>query len=223
MVRDESEAAVMLGDAGASVKERIERSFRRIETERMAGIPILNAAVRVEVVGLCRFADQWLCILITPWFMNIMLLPDTGNSDGGAASDRSAAIGSKTTVMFPAGGFDMIHGFESGIGPYGMCSLFSPMHEFADHDSAVLAAEAALAALLDVEADEEADADREMAMIWRGERPAVGGPEATNKTDERHADAAIAPQDSEASADRREVTLDRRRLLLGQGREERGP
>lgn len=136
----------------------------------MAGIPILNPALRVEVVGLQCFGDVWLCVLLTPWFMNVMLLP------AGAAGDQSGppAVGAKEAMAFPAGRFEMIHGFEPGLGRYRMCSLFSPVLEFADQESAVAAAEAALTALLEKAGDEDTARDPGMDMIWRGERPSRG-------------------------------------------------
>lgn len=211
MEQQESHAAVLL-------KARIERCFRAIETERMAGIPILNPALRVEVAGLRPHGEAWLCILVTPWFMNVMMLPSAVETTG-AQAPMPGAVGSKTLVAFPAGQFEMIHGFEAEIGHYSMCSLFSPMHEFADHESAVLAAQAALASLL--EADREADPDAGMAMIWRGERPADREPDASYVTGE-NGPAADEAQAAEASGER-DATLDRRSLLLGRTRAERRP
>lgn len=199
-----------------SAKERIERCFRLIEIERMAGIPILNRALRVEVVGLDRFGNEWLCILVTPWFMNIVLLP-VSQTSGGHGETPPSAVGSKSVVAFPAGSFEMIHGFEEGIGRYRMCSLFSPMHDFADHKSAIATAEAARAALLEDDADREADAG--MAMIWRGERPherRQQDPPDVNNVHERSAATSHAQASEDGKA---EVGLSRRSLFLGRSRE----
>lgn len=205
--------------AAVSLKARIERCFRAIETERMAGIPILNRAVGVEVVGLNRYQDAWLCILITPWFMNVMLLPASEDREAGVNASLVGAVGSKALVAFPAGQFEMINGFEETIGYYRMCSLFSPMHEFADHESAVLAAQAALASLLEADCKEDTDAD--MAMIWRGERPMDRRPDPSYMTGENGpaADESPAAKPPGESA----AVVDRRSLLLGRVRGERRP
>lgn len=202
-------------DANATIEvaQRIEDTFRRIETTRMDGVPILNRALRVEVVGLQRFGDAWLCVLLTPWFMNVMLMNcDEHDPDRHAAS----AVGEKCMVAFPAGPFEMIHGSEPGLGAYRMCSLFSPVLEFADHDSAVLTARTALAMLLETEAADAAVEEPDMAMIWRGERPrpkvledgAAAGRTPAGTAD--HDGDDIAPGDKAERA-----SLSRRRFLTG--------
>ena len=203
-----------------AVRTRIELCFRQIETERMSGIPILNRALRVEVVGIRRFGAEWLCILLTPWFMNVMLLPDAVAAGPAQDAASPAAVGSKSTVVLPAGRFEMIQGFEAGLGHYRMCSLFSPVLEFADHESAVQAAEAALAALFDRDSDDDADAG--MEMIWRGERPM--DPRGDDASDPATTDTAPVAAEKDGRFDTGEpaTALSRRRLLLGRIRTE-GP
>lgn len=222
-------------DAVVEVKEHVERCFRRIETQRMAGIPILNKAISVEVVGLRRHGDEWLCILVTPWFMNVMLMPAAIGGEPSVETVAKGAVGSKSMVNFPAGQFEMIRGFESDLGCYSMCSLFSPMHEFADHDSARAAAEAALGALLEIDAAPDVDAD--MATIWRGELPAktrtatldqratddpAGGQPELSPVAEDDGGEQVALSAGVAQSDQPgPAQVDRRRLLFGRTREER--
>lgn len=68
---------------------------------------------------------------------------------------------------------EFIRGKEKAVGPYWMCSLFSPVLEFADQKSAETAAAAALEALLE-DGEKESEAERNMAMVWRGELPESG-------------------------------------------------
>lgn len=208
-------------DEANGVRAGIERCFRQIETERMAGIPILNRALRVEVVGLQRLGDEWLSILLTPWFMNVMLLPHSDSrSDGragvsGQDAGTSAVVGSKTTAHLPAGRFEMIQGFEAAIGHYRMCSLFSPVLEFADHESAVQAAEAALAALLDQDCAREEDPG--MEMIWRGERPADAVHDRPSDHDSADTDSALSGDAEPRSGhgNQQPPAVSRRGLLFG--------
>ncbi|KAB2865210.1 MAG: [NiFe]-hydrogenase assembly chaperone HybE, partial [Bauldia sp.] len=116
-------------DPAAALARRLEAVFRRIERERMADVPILNPALKVEVVGMRPWAGDWLCVLVTPWSMNLMLLP----GDSGEGGWRAQAVGSSTRLAFPAGGFDFIVGAEPGIGCFAMCSLFSPMDGFGEN------------------------------------------------------------------------------------------
>jgi [NiFe] hydrogenase assembly HybE family chaperone len=122
---------------------RLEAAFRAVYEKRMQGLPFVNPALSVEAVDLLPWNGHWLGVLITPWFMNLMLLPD----DAGAWP--ALRPGEKCEQSFPAGTFEFIAGHESEAGGYLACSLFSPMFEFADHESARLTAGAARAALFD--------------------------------------------------------------------------
>lgn len=119
----------------------LEAAFRRIERERMRGVQILNQALGVRALGFRRERDGWLGVLVTPWFMNFMLLPAEG------MPWTPLAEGEKRTLAFPAGGFEFIGGFERAIGEYQSCSLLSPVLEFADQEAACAVALAALDAL----------------------------------------------------------------------------
>ncbi len=56
----------------------LESVFLRIERTAMAGIPILNPALTVKAVGLQQWGNDWLAVLVTPWFMNLVLLQQAG-------------------------------------------------------------------------------------------------------------------------------------------------
>ena len=126
----------------------LTRAYDTIRATRMAGIPILNDALRVEAIGFHRWQQFWLGVLVTPWCMNLVLTP------ADAARWPALRIGEKSPHLFPAGRFEFIFGREPliGAGVRGetqMCSLFSPMFEFADHAGARDTAAACLAALFD--------------------------------------------------------------------------
>ncbi|MBL8566858.1 MAG: [NiFe]-hydrogenase assembly chaperone HybE [Hyphomicrobiaceae bacterium] len=163
----------MPAETPSDISSRLERCFKAIESERMAGIPILNRAIAVSAVGTRAWGDEWLSVLVTPWFMSIVLMPrvDDGEADRSVAA--AASVGAKQSVAFPSGRFEFITGHEPSLGTYRMCSLFSPMFEFPDHDTAVATAAAALEALLAGDEKEVATDDDGMAMIWRGEKPAA--------------------------------------------------
>ncbi|MFZ5558998.1 MAG: [NiFe]-hydrogenase assembly chaperone HybE [Pseudomonadota bacterium] len=116
----------------------LEQAFRRIRDERMRDVPILNPRVEVEAVGFCDWDGRWLGILITPWFMNILLLP--------RRDERWIGVppGGEITWRFPAGDYLFIGAREDAAGDYQMCSLFSPVLEFEDHAAARATAEACL-------------------------------------------------------------------------------
>jgi [NiFe] hydrogenase assembly HybE family chaperone len=125
----------------ADPSSAVEQAFRRIEAERMAGLPFCNAALRVEAVGFAIHDEQWLGVLVTPWAMNLMLLPAT------AATWISAPEGRRLMIRYPAGEFAFLGGGEQEIGEYLACPLFASMDQFIDQETARLTAHASLIAL----------------------------------------------------------------------------
>ncbi len=122
----------------------LEATFRHIAQHRMAGVPILNPALSVEAVGFRAWDQHWLGVLVTPWFMNLWLMPRV------VSRWQPIAAGASRHYVFPAGVFEFIGGFESTIGDYQACSLFSPMFDFVDQASAHDTAVASLEALFDL-------------------------------------------------------------------------
>lgn len=126
---------------GADPSPLLEAAFRRIQRDIMADVPILNPALAVEAVGFDRWQDHWLGVLITPWFMNLVVVP------GAAETWQSVAPGLRLFRKFPAGDFAFLGSAEPEVGEFQTCSLFSPMGEFAEQAAAREVARAALDAL----------------------------------------------------------------------------
>ncbi len=135
----------------SELMRKLEAVFGMIERERMRDIPILNPALSVAAVGMRPFGEVWACTLVTPWFMNLMLLPRTPEV---AEAWNREVIGTKLEHEFPAGIFEFTCGGEDGLGPYRLCSLFSPVLEFENQEAALATAEAAVAALFDANLDQ---------------------------------------------------------------------
>jgi [NiFe] hydrogenase assembly HybE family chaperone len=120
----------------------VEQAFRRIEAERMAGLPFCNSALRVEAIGFALHDEQWLGVLVTPWAMNLILLPGRAETWVGAPEGR------RLLIAYPAGDLPFLGGEEDEIGEYLVCPLFASMAQFEDQESARLTARASLIALL---------------------------------------------------------------------------
>jgi len=181
-------------------------TFSMILTERMVDVPILNDKIKVAVVGFQQWQNSYLCIMLTPWFMNIMLMPgEDENWD-----DKQETSSCRHT--FPSGNYEFLVGYEPGIGKYQMCSLFSPMFEFNDNDAAVETAEVAVRELMNHENIEQNDIDSsQLEAIWDGteEHPEkIAAREAAAK-----AKAEATPRKS--LQERMEEPVSRRRLLRG--------
>lgn len=121
----------------------LEQRFSTILREHMHDVPMVNPALRVQAVGFAPWSEHWLGVLVTPWFMNLVLMP--------RVQAHWHAIGERQSRhhVLPAGVFEFISNQDAVLGNYQACSLFSPMFEFADHDAAVATATSALAALFD--------------------------------------------------------------------------
>lgn len=163
--RPVAQSANMLPDPSP----QLVQAFRVVAT-RMAGLPIVNDALAVEAVGFAPWQGHWLGVLVTPWFMNLILAPRD------PAAWQPLAQGAKRAYRFPAGIYDFIGANDPLAGEYQMCSLFSPVLQFDDQATARMVAELARAALFDV-ANAEASAVPVGNLSPQPERdPAAPGP-----------------------------------------------
>jgi [NiFe] hydrogenase assembly HybE family chaperone len=121
---------------------RLVTSFRRVH-ERMRGLAFVNPALDVEAVAFAPWQGHWLGVLVTPWFMNLILAPRD------AAAWTSLGPGEKRGYRFPAGAFDFIGAHDDVAGEYQVCSLFSPLLHFDDQETARMVAGLAREALFD--------------------------------------------------------------------------
>lgn len=147
------------------VSEQIEQTFKRIHLENMQGIPILNPAIEVQALGFQELEGRVLGIIITPWLMNVVILPreDEDWSEMQLGDKRPHEFASRTYKF-------MLNEIE-GIGLCQTHSLYSPMHEFRCHQQAVAAAQAFLDDLMvERELSEDEKVDEELlGKVMRGE------------------------------------------------------
>lgn len=119
----------------------VER-FREIGDENIKGLPIYNDALEVEAVGFTEFGDDVIGVLVTPWFMNLMVLP------GEHTPWDPSQIGAKRTRTLPSGETDFVIGGDEVVGAYDSRSIKSPMNGVKTQERARFLAEAALAEAL---------------------------------------------------------------------------
>ncbi|MFP8780040.1 [NiFe]-hydrogenase assembly chaperone HybE [Hydrogenophaga sp. RWCD_12] len=123
--------------------------YRRVQTERMQGVPILNLALSVEAVGFRRAETPEDApepehepvaegVLITPWFMSLVRLPL-------ALQPHGNRVARKFVRDFGSEGFEFIGAHDDAVGYHETCALFSPMDGFATQAQAVETALASLA------------------------------------------------------------------------------
>ncbi|MDX1593910.1 MAG: [NiFe]-hydrogenase assembly chaperone HybE [Gammaproteobacteria bacterium] len=128
--------------ASPNPARRVREVFERIGRERMAGLPLLNDALEVEVVGFLAWRGMHLGVLITPWCVNLMALPGPG-SDW-----RPPAEGVWREDRFPGMVLQLLGGHEPGLGAYAFRSLLSPVIGYDDQGAVRAVAREVLRQLL---------------------------------------------------------------------------
>lgn len=118
----------------------IEAAFARIHRERMAGLGMLNPALAVAAVGFERRGNDWRGVLVTPWGINLLLLPAVADWPMPDSHQRAFR-------EYASGTFAFLGNREEDLGPYLSCPLIHDMAQFADQESALLTARACLIAL----------------------------------------------------------------------------
>ncbi len=150
----------------------------------MTGLAFVNPALDVEAVGFAPWEGRWLGVMLTPWFMNLTLTPRD------PAAWRPLAAGEKRALPFPAGDYEFVGARDDVIGEYQVCSLFSPLLEFDDQETARLVAALAREALFD-----PANAEvQEMPVANLSPEAATGAPGPLARLEE-NLDAPLSKRD----------------------------
>jgi [NiFe] hydrogenase assembly HybE family chaperone len=135
---------MVLGSAGgasplAHPVVQLANVYRRAALS-MKGLPIYNPTLAVEAVGFREVDGRHAGVMVTPWFMNLTVIP--------SGSDRDIWVaGGTVRLAFASGQYDLLVSELPDFGLVGTCSLFSPMTEFTDHEAAQVAAQSAADAL----------------------------------------------------------------------------
>ena len=115
--------------------------FTHIGESAMRDLPIYNHALQVDAIGFKRTAAGWLGVLITPWFINVMLLPKQ-------KQEATIPLGEKVTHKLISGEHDFSVGEDDELGRYDFLTLASPTLKYKSHQAACDVAHKALAKLL---------------------------------------------------------------------------
>lgn len=110
----------------------LERLYQQILEDSMQGLPVVNAALNVEAIDFIEWQGHWLGILLTPWFMNLLVIPKLGSP----WPEMNSAKGNEIKLAFPQGDYTFKPRDDEGFGPYLCCSLASPVHEWKSHPEA---------------------------------------------------------------------------------------
>lgn len=103
--------------------------FENIYAAHVAGLPIDNPELVVEAVGETAFGDHKALVLITPWFMNLVLLPGTDEWD-------NAEQGQTCDIEMPGQTLQFTVSQDAAIGTYLSAVMFRTVSDFPDQDVA---------------------------------------------------------------------------------------
>jgi [NiFe] hydrogenase assembly HybE family chaperone len=100
--------------------QAIEEAFHKIEQGPMQRLPICHAGLTSEWVGGRRWGEYWLGCLITPWTLQLLLLP---------ATEAAEALreGDVRVREFPQGPLTFRTIESPDLGAYQSCGLCSPV------------------------------------------------------------------------------------------------
>jgi [NiFe] hydrogenase assembly HybE family chaperone len=128
-------------DARPADERAFEQAFERVRVERMAGLPFLNERLRVEALGFRDWQGVRIGALVTPWSVNLLVLPAPG------AALPAVRPGATHAWSFPSGEYGFDGHDDETLGRYHQYSLYSPALDFETHEEAATVARAALEAL----------------------------------------------------------------------------
>ncbi len=127
--------------------------FRCIDAG-MRELPIYNDKVAIEAIGFRPFGNAALLgVLLTPWFMNLIVLPAEPEPLD------MAQVGGSVAIELPAGKRSFVIGGDEKLGLYRAHSLHSPVSSFTLPGQARAEATRLLALLMTPSAAEPVAAD----------------------------------------------------------------
>jgi [NiFe] hydrogenase assembly HybE family chaperone len=144
--------------------------YRQVHKERFRGLPVVNPELEVEAVGMRELAGHEFGVLITPWFMNLVLLPGSDRWD-----ERQQ--GSTCTIELPGGKIEFTVGHDETIGTTLTAPLFSSVADFPDQALARDVAVETLRLLFSNPLDEPAGEGSRMSRRELFRRVGAGGSE----------------------------------------------
>src|SRR5574343_515727 len=108
----------------------LEAHYRHVWETRMRDLPFVNPALTVEAVGFQRLNGDWLGVMITPWFLTLVL------DYGGGEPWGDIPAGERRYLNLPCGTMQSIADDDPDLGPYQYCPLIAPVSTLSDMGSA---------------------------------------------------------------------------------------
>ncbi len=188
-----------------AIKQKLESSFNSILADNMQGMPILNNALTVQILGVQEWDGRSMGVVITPWLMSLVLFPKDGDDW------VALALGHKVSYSFPSQELEFMTNKLDILGYCQTYAIHSPMGKFADQQAAVDAAEIFLMDLM-VQSDRVSDSIDQQRM----QRYLDGEDMAQIRDGEEAEKERLAALNAETLDEKMKKPLSRRGLLSGE-------
>lgn len=122
--------------------DALTRHYEFVLRDRMHGLPIVNPDLEVEGIAFRAHAGDLVGVLLTPWFMNLVLLP-------GSDEYVRRSPGESVTVATFNESVEFTVASDDATGRYLSAVLFRSVEDFDDQATARAVAEEVIHLLLD--------------------------------------------------------------------------
>ena len=102
----------------------IKQVFNQIHQDEMCKLPFINQKISVNTLGFALYDGDWLGALVTPWMLNLLLLP------GPNKEWQSYKVGKRMKIKFASGDYTFHASEHNLLGQYLSCSLSFPVSQF---------------------------------------------------------------------------------------------
>lgn len=141
------------------IVDNLVTRFQQIGVERIFGLPIYNDALNVEAVEFQPCDGGLIGVLITPWFMNIMLLPED------TSPWQTQELGVKVKYKLDSGEHEFVIGEDEEVGRYLFRTVTSPTHCYKKQIAAINSGKKALRTLLTPPEQEEQELPADLQQV----------------------------------------------------------
>ena len=149
----------------AEITSQLDSLFNNILANEMAGLPLLNPKINVEVLGFQEFEGRTIGIVISPWLMSLIMLPSSQLADDWSMFE----IGQQHVHTFPSGDYKFLVNEFEGIGICQVHAIHSPMSNFFTHDQAKITALIFMKKLMTVVDEDDRLDERRLERFINGE------------------------------------------------------
>lgn len=140
----------------------LENTFRSIAEKQMTHLPFYLPGIPVKACGFTLFEGQWIGAMLTPWMMELMVLPGPGQEW------PRRKLAERMALSLPQGDMAFRVGELTPELHYLACSLMSPLDSHLGAEQAVQLAENSVRLALSLPVRSEPEVNQSRRAFLRG-------------------------------------------------------